>query len=452
MIQITLPSDVKFIIEKLEAAGFEAYAVGGCVRDQIMGREPNDWDITTSATPYEVKDIFHKTVDTGLVHGTVTVILHGEGYEVTTYRIDGEYEDGRHPKQVSFTASLEEDLKRRDFTINAMAYNESHGLVDLFGGLEDLEKGVIRCVGEPMERFSEDALRMMRAVRFSAQFGYEIEEATREAVRKLAPTLEKVSVERIQVELTKLLTSGHPDFFRECYELGLTKLFMPEFDACMTCEQHNPHHAYTVGEHTLIGMQHVPKDKVLRLTMLLHDIGKVETKTTDEAGIDHFRGHPVKSAEMAKVILRRLRYDNQTIHDVVRLVEFHDWDIHIEARKKSVRKAVAKIGQDFFPEMFEINLADTLAQSDYLRKEKLEKLDALKALYQEILRDNECLTLKDLSVNGQDLMAAGVQPGKQIGQILNAMLQDVLEYPEHNDKEHLLQRVKEFSEGATSEV
>lgn len=452
MIQITLPSDVKFIIEKLEAAGFEAYAVGGCVRDQIMGREPNDWDITTSATPYEVKDIFHKTVDTGLVHGTVTVILHGEGYEVTTYRIDGEYEDGRHPKQVSFTASLEEDLKRRDFTINAMAYNESHGLVDLFGGLEDLEKGVIRCVGEPMERFSEDALRMMRAVRFSAQFGYEIEEATREAVRKLAPTLEKVSVERIQVELTKLLTSGHPDFFRECYELGLTKLFMPEFDACMTCEQHNPHHAYTVGEHTLIGMQHVPKDKVLRLTMLLHDIGKVETKTTDEAGIDHFRGHPVKSAEMAKVILRRLRYDNQTIHDVVRLVEFHDWDIHIEARKKSVRKAVAKIGQDFFPEMFEINLADTLAQSDYLRKEKLEKLDALKALYQEILRDKECLTLKDLVVNGQDLMAAGVQPGKQIGQILNAMLQDVLEYPEHNDKEHLLQRVKEFSEGATSEV
>lgn len=452
MIQITLPSDVKFIIEKLEAAGFEAYAVGGCVRDQIMGREPNDWDITTSATPYEVKDIFYKTVDTGLVHGTVTVILHGEGYEVTTYRIDGEYEDGRHPKQVSFTASLEEDLKRRDFTINAMAYNESHGLVDLFGGLEDLEKGVIRCVGEPMERFSEDALRMMRAVRFSAQFGYEIEEATREAVRKLAPTLEKVSVERIQVELTKLLTSGHPDFFRECYELGLTKLFIPEFDACMTCEQHNPHHAYTVGEHTLIGMQHVPKDKVLRLTMLLHDIGKVETKTTDEAGIDHFRGHPVKSAEMAKVILRRLRYDNQTIHDVVRLVEFHDWDIHIEARKKSVRKAVAKIGQDFFPEMFEINLADTLAQSDYLRKEKLEKLDALKALYQEILRDKECLTLKDLAVNGQDLMAVGVQPGKQIGQILNAMLQDVLEYPEHNDKEHLLQRVKEFSEGATSEV
>ena len=452
MIQIALPSDVKFIIEKLEAAGFEAYAVGGCVRDQIMGREPNDWDITTSATPYEVKDIFHKTVDTGLVHGTVTVILHGEGYEVTTYRIDGEYEDGRHPKQVSFTASLEEDLKRRDFTINAMAYNESHGLVDLFGGLEDLEKGVIRCVGEPMERFSEDALRMMRAVRFSAQFGYEIEEATREAIRKLAPTLEKVSVERIQVELTKLLTSGHPDYFRVCYELGLTKLFMPEFDACMTCEQHNPHHAYTVGEHTLIGMQHVPKDKVLRLTMLLHDIGKVETKTTDEAGIDHFRGHPVKSAEMAKVILRRLRYDNQTIHDVVRLVEFHDWDIHIEARKKSVRKAVAKMGQDFFPAMFEINLADTLAQSDYLRKEKLEKLDALKALYQEILRDNECLTLKDLAVNGQDLMAAGVQPGKQIGQILNAMLQDVLEYPEHNDKEHLLQRVKEFSEGATSEV
>ena len=452
MIQITLPSDVKFIIEKLEAAGFEAYAVGGCVRDQIMGREPNDWDITTSATPYEVKDIFHKTVDTGLVHGTVTVILHGEGYEVTTYRIDGEYEDGRHPKQVSFTASLEEDLKRRDFTINAMAYNESHGLVDLFGGLEDLEKGVIRCVGEPMERFSEDALRMMRAVRFSAQFGYEIEEATREAVRKLAPTLEKVSVERIQVELTKLLTSGHPDFFRECYELGLTKLFIPEFDACMTCEQHNPHHAYTVGEHTLIGMQHVPKDKVLRLTMLLHDIGKVETKTTDEAGIDHFRGHPVKSAEMAKVILRRLRYDNQTIHDVVRLVEFHDWDIHIEARKKSVRKAVAKIGQDFFPEMFEINLADTLAQSDYLRKEKLEKLDALKALYQEILRDKECLTLKDLAVNGQDLMAVGVQPGKQIGQILNAMLQDVLEYPEHNDKEHLLQRVKEFSEDKNSEV
>ena len=234
--KILLPTDVEKIIATMEDAGYEAFAVGGCIRDSILGREPNDWDITTSATPEQVKALFRRTIDTGIQHGTVTVMMHHIGYEVTTYRIDGEYEDSRHPKEVTFTADLLEDLKRRDFTINAMAYNYGAGLVDAFGGLQDLEKGIIRCVGDPMERFSEDALRMMRAVRFSAQLGYAIDPATKDAIRLLAPTLQKVSAERIQVELTKLVTSPHPEYLEIAYETGITKQVLPEFDLCMQTE------------------------------------------------------------------------------------------------------------------------------------------------------------------------------------------------------------------------
>ena len=281
-IQIILPEQVSFIINTLNQAGFEAYAVGGCVRDSIMGRVPDDWDITTSADPQQVKKLFRRTIDTGIQHGTVTVMLQKTGYEVTTYRIDGEYEDNRHPKEVIFTKSLEEDLKRRDFTVNAMAYHPGEGLVDLFDGIGDMEKKCIRCVGQAEERFSEDALRMMRGVRFSAQFGYRIEEQTREAIRKLRENLRNVSAERIRVELVKLLVSPHPDYLRIACDLGITKVILPEFDVCMETPQHNPHHCYSVGEHTLEGLKAVRADKVLRLAMLLHDIGKPLTKTTDE--------------------------------------------------------------------------------------------------------------------------------------------------------------------------
>ena len=230
---LEIPKNAEIVLHTLENAGYEAYVVGGCVRDSILGRKPDDWDITTSAKPEQVKALFHRTVDTGLQHGTVTVLMEKEGYEVTTYRVDGEYEDGRHPKEVTFTASLEEDLKRRDFTINAMAYNPSRGLVDLFGGLEDIQGKIIRCVGDPLERFTEDALRIMRAVRFSAQLGFTIEDETRKALGVLAPNLKHVSAERIQVELVKLLVSPHPDYLRVAYETGITAEFLPEFDACI---------------------------------------------------------------------------------------------------------------------------------------------------------------------------------------------------------------------------
>ncbi|MBR5290579.1 MAG: CCA tRNA nucleotidyltransferase, partial [Erysipelotrichaceae bacterium] len=252
--QIILPSKVKFIIDTIRQAGYEAYAVGGCVRDSILGREPDDWDITTSATPMQVKELFRRTIDTGIQHGTVTVMLDKDGFEVTTYRIDGKYEDSRHPKEVIFTPSLEEDLKRRDFTINAMAYNEEDGIIDLFGGMEDIKNKRICCVGDPMERFSEDALRIMRAVRFSAQLGYTIEKSTAAAIKELAPTLQNISAERIQVELVKLVTSPNPDFLRIAYEQGVTAVIMPEFDRVMETEQNNPHHCYSVGEHTLRAM------------------------------------------------------------------------------------------------------------------------------------------------------------------------------------------------------
>ena len=252
--QIQLPDKVHHIINTLEEAGYEAYAVGGCVRDSILGRKPDDWDITTSAKPEEIKRLFPRTVDTGIKHGTVTVLLGGEGFEVTTYRVDGVYEDGRHPSEVTFTASLKEDLKRRDFTINAMAYNARTGLVDLYGGLADIENRVIRCVGIAGERFDEDALRMLRAVRFSAQLSFRIEEATGEAVKALAPNLQKISAERIQVELVKLVTSPNPDYLRTAYELGITAQILPEFDLCMETPQRHKHHCYDVGEHILHSM------------------------------------------------------------------------------------------------------------------------------------------------------------------------------------------------------
>ncbi len=445
-LQIILPEQVTFIINTLNEAGFEAYAVGGCVRDSIMGRVPDDWDITTSADPWQVKKLFRRTVDTGIQHGTVTVMQQKTGYEVTTYRIDGEYEDNRHPKEVIFTKSLEEDLKRRDFTVNAMAYHPKEGLVDLFDGIGDMERKCIRCVGCARERFSEDALRMMRGVRFSAQFGYTIEEETKRAVRELAGNLKSVSAERIQVELVKLLVSPHPDYLREAYELGITKVILPEFDICMTTAQNNPHHCYSVGEHTLQGLKEVRADKVLRLAMLLHDIGKPLTKTTDETGKDHFKKHPRESARLAQEILRRLKFDNDTRRKVCHLVEYHDWSIDLEADVKVsvVRRLISRIGEDAFPDMFEINRADMLSQSDHLRQEKLAKQERLEALYREMREKRECLSLKELAVSGKDLLAEGIKPGKELGEILQRMLADVLEDPAHNKKEYLLENLNQY--------
>ena len=433
---IHLPEDVKAILHTLQEAGYEAYAVGGCIRDSLLGRRPDDWDITTSAKPQETKALFGKTIDTGIQHGTVTVMRHGRGYEVTTYRVDGEYEDGRHPKEVTFTASLKEDLRRRDFTVNAMAYNEEDGLVDLFGGRQDLEQKIIRCVGEANERFEEDALRIMRAVRFSAQLGFSIEERTKEAIRGHAERLRQVSAERIQVELTKLVISPNPDFLRIAWETGITAVVLPEFDRLMEQPQNNPHHCFSVGEHTLHAMQAVRPDKCLRLAMLLHDVAKPLCLTTDAEGIDHFHGHAQKGERMAAQILKRLRYDNHTTELVSRLVKWHD--VAIAPEKKAVRRAASRMGKELFPLILEVKAADLAAQSDYQRTEKREWLERLRSLYEEIEREGNCLTIKDLAVNGRDLIQAGITPGPQLGLALQQLLEIVLEDPEKNTREYLL--------------
>ena len=435
---IRLPQAVEEIINRINAAGYEAYIVGGCVRDELLGKCPNDWDITTSASPYQIKELFRRTIDTGIKHGTVTVMIKGTGYEVTTYRIDGAYEDSRHPKEVTFTSSLEEDLKRRDFTINAMAYHPEEGLVDLFGGCEDLKNGIVRCVGEPSERFCEDALRMMRAVRFAAQLGYGIEPSTFAAIRKLASTITKISAERIQTELVKLLVSEHPEKFRLLYQSGLTAYVMPEFDRAMETEQDNPHHCYTVGEHILHSLGYVRADKALRLTMLLHDLAKPVTKTMDEQGIAHFYGHTEKGSEMAVEILRRLKLDNDTIYTVRQLVRYHDR--RIGQTEKEMRRAVHQIGEDIFPALFDIQEADVLAQSDYKRKEKLLKIEQCRVIYRKLVEEQQCMSLQKLAVNGKDLIDSGMEPGKAIGEILKQMLEDVIEEPSHNTKEYLLRK------------
>ena len=438
--KIVLPEKVKFIIETLETHGYEAYAVGGCVRDTMLHRTPGDWDITTQAKPEQVKEIFAEknihTIDTGIQHGTVTVMVEHEGFEVTTYRIDGEYEDARHPKNVQFTASLLEDLKRRDFTINAMAYNDKNGLIDAFDGVGDLERGVIRCVGCAMERFSEDALRMLRAVRFAAQLGFDIEAETKEAMVKLAPDIAKISAERIQTELVKLITSAHPGEIRTAWETGLTAVFLPEFDRMMATPQNTKHHCYSVGEHTLHTLLHVEPDKVLRLTMLLHDVAKPVCITTDEAGQNHFKGHPVKGADMAKVILRRLKFDNDTTDRVCRLVRYHDDRPELNAR--TVRRAMNRIGVENMPALFAVKRADTLGQSMYHRQEKLAYVDTFERFFREICAAQQCVQKKDLAISGSDLIAMGMKPGKEIGAVLNELFERVLDEPELNQRDKLL--------------
>lgn len=445
-IRITIPEKAQYIIDTITAAGYDAYVVGGCVRDSVLGREPQDWDITTSARPEQVKTLFPRTIDTGLQHGTVTIMQGKEGFEVTTYRIDGKYEDSRHPREVIFTPSLEEDLKRRDFTINAMAYNEKAGLVDLFGGMEDIRAGVVRCVGDPMERFSEDALRILRAIRFSAQLGYEIDSDTREGIRRLAPTLKNISAERIQTELVKLIVSPHPDYLRTAWKLGVTKVFFPEFDVAMETEQRHPHHKYNVGEHTLHSLGHVTADKKLRLAMLLHDIGKPAALTMDNEGVTHFHDHPVASEKIAREFLHRLRFDNDTVHMVCKLVLYHDYGNSVEPDMRIVRRAVNRIGEEAFPALFEIKRADVLAQSDYMRQEKLELIDQWQRLYEEIREQRQCVSLKGLAINGSDLIEAGWKPGKELGEVLQKLLELVLEQPRCNTAEILLAEAEKYKE------
>ena len=438
--KVEIPQGAQKVLEQLNKNGYEAFVVGGCVRDSLMGRIPSDWDITTSALPKEVKNCFSKTIDTGIEHGTVTVRMDGESYEVTTYRIDGKYEDARHPKEVIFTPNLEEDLKRRDFTINAMAYNEEKGLVDLYGGVSDLKNQVIRCVGEPVERFSEDALRMLRALRFSAQLDFSIDENTFCAIQKLAPTLSKISAERIQVELAKLISSEHPERMREVYKSGLSSVFFPEWDAMMECEQNTEHHAYTVGEHTIRVMEEVPSERNLRLAALLHDVAKPVCKKTDDKGVDHFIGHPTLGGEMAKEILRRLKFDNDTINYVSAMAGYHDE--RPAATPRNIRRLVSLVGADLMPDLLVLKRADTLGQSEFQRDEKLKYLDEVNRLWEQIVKEDDAVSVKDLAINGNDLMALGMEKGPKVGEVLKELLELCLDDPKKNTREYLSEEAK----------
>lgn len=457
--KITMPAGARHIIEQLNNNGFEAFIVGGCVRDCLLGKMPNDWDITTNAKPEQVKSIFSHTVDTGIEHGTVTVLVErnivakdhdaqmvAEGkdahyayaYEVTTYRVDGVYEDHRRPKDVTFTASLEEDLKRRDFTINAMAYNDDQGVIDVFGGIKDLEDGIIRCVGVPSERFDEDALRILRAVRFAAQLGFVIEDATQNAMREQAKFLADISAERIQVELTKLIMSAHPDMLVKAYELGLTRIILPEFDLMMETEQNNPYHMYSVGWHTIHVMEHVPAQMIARYAALLHDIGKPDCKTTDDKGIDHFYGHPELSKQMANTILRRLKLDNHTISAVQTLVLNHDYGISGNIGIKAFRRFLGKLGIDNFDDFVMLRKADMAGQSDYKLAEKTATIESLQEMYETVVREKQAIGISDLAITGKDLIAMGMKPGRELGQVLHELLEHVLDVPEDNTSEILL--------------
>lgn len=451
--KIELPDDVRNIIEILEQNKHEAYAVGGCIRDYVLLRDPLDWDITTSAEPHEIKSLFKRTIDTGIEHGTVTVMYDKTGYEVTTYRIDGEYEDGRHPKQVEFTKSLAKDLKRRDFTINAMAYNEKEGLVDMYGGMQDIKNGIIRCVGSAKKRFDEDALRMLRAVRFSAQLDFEIDNETKQAIIDDAGRLINISAERIRMEFNKLLLSGHPEKLLTAYSTGITKVVLPEFDDMMNTGQENPYHIYNVGMHTVHALIYLSQNssgyhklpakykQILLWAALFHDVSKPETKFMDENGIAHFYGHPMKGAEKAKEILKRLKFDSETMDTAERLIYYHDhyYDkMRYGLTPAGMRRSASIIGGDIMELLFILQEADIMSHNRDTANERAAMLNKAKKIYQEVLSNNECFSLKTLAVKGNDLIKAGYKPGPGLGELLNKLLEHVILYPSDNEKDRLL--------------
>ena len=401
---ITLPTKVKQIISRLEKADFEAYAVGGCVRDSILKRSPEDWDITTSAKPEEVKKLFSTTIDTGLQHGTVTVVIEKEGFEVTTFRLDGDYTDGRHPDRVAFTSSLTEDLRRRDFTINAMAYSEKTGLIDEFDGERDLEDGVIRAVGEAKERFSEDALRMLRAIRFAGQLNFKIEEKTFDAIKELSPNISKVSVERIAKELEKLLLSGNPEYIALVYETGIFSVIASE--VAMLFENGEISASIKV-----LSRASFPEKKELyqiRLAIFLEGLG----------------------ADKAANLLKRLKLDNDTINTVKKLLGLSLREV--ENNEIDMRRTVKEAGHKMMPLLLEMRRAKGLKDN--------------KDLYQTVIDNGYCTSISELNINGKDLMDAGIPKGALIGSTLERLLELVIEKPELNTRESLLLEVRRNEE------
>ena len=438
-----LPRAAAMIIKRLNAHGHQAYAVGGCVRDSLLGIRPNDWDICTSALPEEMQAIFRDqhVVETGLKHGTLTVVIDHEPYEVTTFRVDGEYTDHRHPDAVTFVTDVREDLARRDFTVNAMAYHPETGLMDAFGGQEDLVAGVIRCVGEPERRFDEDALRILRALRFASTYGFSIEEHTARAVHTLKATLHGVAAERIRVELGKLLCGkGVGRILRDYHDVITTVL--PQLAPMVGFEQHTPFHRYDVWEHTVRGVEAVSPSEVLRLTMLLHDSGKPAAFTMDDNGVGHAHGHQKISRQIAEEVLTALRVDNATHDRVLTLVECHDWPLSTE--RTLLKRRLNKFGEEALWQLIDVQRADAMGKGTLTVEEIESRIGAIREALQELIDSKPCVTLKDLAVRGGDLIQAGVGKGKAIGQCLDYLLTEVMAERLDNDRETLLSAAKRW--------
>ena len=435
-----LPSQVSYALNGLNAAGYEAFIVGGCVRDILRQKAPADYDITTSAEPEQTKAVFEgeKIIETGIKHGTVTLLKDNMPLEITTYRIDGDYADNRRPNSVQFTKSLTEDLARRDFTVNAMAFSEKTGVVDPFGGVDDLQNRIIRCVGDADLRFNEDSLRIMRAIRFASVLGFKIEENTKTSIFKNKNLLKNISAERIATELVKLLCGKNVkqiivDYFE------VLEVILPEIGKMKNFDQNNPHHIYNLIEHTAVAVENTPAEVPLRLAMLLHDCGKPDALTTDEQGISHFYGHPKISAEKAKTALARLKLDNVTVNLALELIEHHDAEI--VPTEKSVKRALNKYTPEVFFKLLEIKKADNLAQNP--KYNRINEIETLKAMATEIINQNDCYSIKQLAVNGKDLLKLGIPAGKEIGSALEFLLDAVISQKAENKKENLLAYLKE---------
>lgn len=422
--RMVLPEAVTTALSLLNEAGFEAYTVGGCTRDSILGTDPKDWDITTSALPEETLAVFqdYRTIETGLKHGTVAVRISHQTLEITTYRVDGTYEDSRHPDKVTFTRSLSEDLARRDFTMNAIAYHPAEGFVDLYDGAKDIASKTIRCVGNPKTRFTEDALRMLRALRFSSTLGFSIEEETSLAIHSLKERILYVAEERIATELLQLLCGAHvADVLLEYKDVFA--VLIPELKPCFGFAQHNKYHVYDVYEHIVRSVAAVEPEPELRLAMLLHDIGKPETFFLDEQNVGHFYGHAKASVRMAEDILSRLRLPNKLQTEVLTLVEYHDYPL--EADRKILRRRLHKFGKTTLQNLLKVQRADVSAQNpEFL--DRLQTLKEIELSLEHLLLEKPAFRIQDLAITGEDLQALGMKPGPDMGKLLNELLQKVM--------------------------
>ncbi len=438
---IAMPPAVQMLIETLNRSGHEAYAVGGCVRDSLLGRSPKDWDVCTSALPEQVMAAFpgRKVYTVGIQHGTVVLPVDGENYEITTFRTDGNYSDHRHPDEVRFVRSLREDLARRDFTINAMACHPELGLQDFFGGREDLSRGLIRCVGNPEERFEEDGLRILRALRFAARYGFAIESGTARAIHRKAELLRCVAGERIWTELKGILAGAHAGALAEEYR-DVLAVVIPELSAMFDFPQHNPHHCYDVWTHTCRALDGVSGDGVLGFVLLLHDSGKPACQSRDARGIDHFHGHPKVSAQLAGQVLERFHCDNRTRESVELLILWHDYCR--EPSRRGAKRLLSALGSERTAQLFRIAEADARAQSPETLEEKLEALDGWRVLVAQLERERACLHVRDLAVSGRDLIALGFAPGPGLGRVLNGLLEAVLRDEVPNEREALLELLR----------